>query len=72
MTKRKINEYCIIDRESRDYLEKIFNTMGLSARGYDSILKVSRTIADLDQCENIQKKHIAMAVRYRSLDRKPL
>lgn len=72
MTKRQINEYCIIDRESRDYLEKIFNTMGLSARGYDSILKVSRTIADLDQCENINKKHIATAVRYRGLDRRPL
>ncbi|MDE6834021.1 MAG: YifB family Mg chelatase-like AAA ATPase [Ruminococcus sp.] len=72
MSKREINEYCIIDNESQNYLEKVFNIMGLSARGYDSILKVSRTIADLDESINIQKKHIAMAVRYRGLDRKLL
>lgn len=72
MSKREINEYCIIDNDSRNYLEKIFDIMGLSARGYDSILKVSRTIADLDESKNIQKKHIATAVRYRGLDRKLL
>lgn len=72
MSKKAINEYCMIDSESRNYLEKIFNLMGLSARGYDSILKVSRTIADLDESRDIKKKHIATAVCYRGLDRKPL
>ncbi|MDE6035022.1 MAG: YifB family Mg chelatase-like AAA ATPase [Ruminococcus sp.] len=72
MSKREINEYCMIDSESQNYLEKVFNVMGLSARGYDSILKVSRTVADLDESRDIQKKHIATAVRYRGLDRKLL
>ncbi|MCM1507822.1 MAG: YifB family Mg chelatase-like AAA ATPase [Ruminococcus flavefaciens] len=72
MTKKAINEYCKIGDDSRDYLEKVFNSLGFSTRSYDSILKVSRTIADLDECENIQKKHISTAVRYKNLDRNPL
>ena len=65
-----IEKYCIIDQESKDILEKAFNKLGLSARAYSRILKVARTIADLDESNNIQKQHILEAIQYRNLDRK--
>lgn len=72
MTKAQLNEYCHVDDDSRKYMQMAFTSLGMTGRSYDSILKVSRTIADLDGSENIQKKHISLAVRYKNLDRKPL
>ncbi|MCR5168168.1 MAG: YifB family Mg chelatase-like AAA ATPase [Oscillospiraceae bacterium] len=70
ITADKLNEFCPLTKEASDMLEKVFSSMGLSARAYDRILKVARTIADMEQCEVIGKNQIARAVQFRSLDRK--
>ena len=69
MTPRLIRQHCEIDDDSRRHLEHAMTKMGLSARAYDRILKVSRTLADLDHLERIQARHISEAIQYRSLDR---
>ncbi len=70
MESRHIHTYCQLDKPSEDLLRTAIEKLGLSARAYDRILKVSRTIADMDGSENIQASHLAEAVQYRSLDRK--
>lgn len=70
LTPKLIEKYCILNNESRLILKKAFNNLKLSARAYSRILKVARTIADIDEEENILTKHIAEAIQYRSLDRK--
>lgn len=67
---KQIEKYCKIDNESRKLLEISFNKFGMSVRAYSRVLKVARTIADLEQSENIEKKHIAEAIQYRSFDKK--
>lgn len=66
----RLREFCPLDREAEDFLKDTFDGLGLSARAYDRIMKVARTVADLDSSELICKKHISRAVQYRTLDRK--
>ena len=70
MESRDIRKFCPIDDKSQSLLCMAISKQGLSARAYDRILKVSRTIADLANCESIEMGHIAEAIHYRSLDRK--
>ncbi len=70
MTPALTRKHCALDEKSKTTLEKCFTAMDLSARAYDKILRIARTIADLDGCENIELEHITEAVQYRSLDRK--
>ena len=66
----KLREYCVMDMGAEEFLKDSFDSLGLSARAYDRILKVARTVADMDGSRVIQKKHISKAVQYRTLDRK--
>ena len=70
MTPSMTRKYCRIDEKEKAFLETSFEKLGLSARAYDKILRVARTIADLDGSENIELIHLSEAVQYRSLDRK--
>lgn len=69
MSGRMIRKYCRIDESSAAIMKNAMEKLGLSARAYDRILKVSRTIADLEGTENIESHHIAEAINYRNLDR---
>ena len=69
MTPRMIKKFCTIDEESEMLLGQAMKDIGLSARAHDRILKVSRTIADLEEKEKIESVHLMEAIQYRSLDR---
>ena len=69
MTPKQIRSFCSLDAECEQLLEKAMVRQGLSARAHDRILKVSRTIADLDSSEAIKPTHLSEAINYRSLDR---
>ena len=69
MSSRQIRKYCDIAPDSERMLESAMNRLGLSARAHDRILKVARTIADLEGAEDILNAHVSEAIQYRSLDR---
>lgn len=70
MKPRHIRKYCKIDDDCLRLMEMAMNRLGLSARAYNRVLKVARTIADLDNSEKIASHHISEAIQYRSLDRR--
>ena len=69
MESKQIREYCKIDSQAQELLRIAINQLGLSARAYDRILKVARTIADLNENPHIEAVHVSEAIQYRSLDR---
>jgi len=69
MQPKDIKEYCTMDKETRNLLRTAMDELELSARAYDRILKVSRTIADLDGSQTLKTEHVSEAIQYRTLDR---
>ena len=69
MSTKLLKEICVINNIGQNLLKAAMDKLNLSARAYDRILKVSRTIADLDGSEDIRPEHLAEAIQYRSLDR---
>jgi magnesium chelatase family protein len=70
MSSRQMRKHCILDNSGRELLKQAMEELGLSARAHDRILRVARTIADLEGSPNIQQAHVVEAISYRSLDRK--
>lgn len=66
ISSKEIGRYCFLGQEEMRYMEKVFEVMNLSARSYHKILKVARTIADIEQSERIRVGHLAEAVGYRT------
>lgn len=69
MGSKLFRKYCVLDSESQEMMRTAMDRLGLSARAYDRILKVARTIADLAHAPNITSAHLAEALTFRSLDR---
>lgn len=70
LTPKLIEKFCNLNTECKKILEMAFEKLNLSARAYTKILKVARTIADLEETKEIEQKHLAEAIQYRNLDRK--
>ncbi len=70
MTSRQLRKFCPLDQSGKALLQTAMDSLGLSARAHDRILRMARTIADLEAAEHIQERHVTEAIGYRSLDRK--
>ena len=70
MNSRQIRRFCALDDESTDLLERAMDRFALSARAHARILKIGRTIADLEGSPEIRASHVAEAIQYRTLDRR--
>ncbi|MDE6660136.1 MAG: YifB family Mg chelatase-like AAA ATPase [Eubacterium sp.] len=70
MSPKVTKEFCVLTEEASNLLKLSFDKLGLSARAYDKILRIARTIADLEESETIELSHVAEAIQFRSLDRK--
>jgi len=70
MSSRQLRKFCVLDEAGKELLKSAVDNLGLSARAHDRILRMARTIADLDASEQIQQQHVSEAINYRSLDRK--
>ena len=69
MQSQHLRQWCALDEPSKTLLESAIQRLGLSARAMDRILKVARTIADLEPIDRIESRHIAEAIQYRTIDR---
>ena len=70
LTSAMIQKYCELTPDAETILKAAFERMGMSARSYDRILKIARTVADIDRSDKISAGHIAQAIQFRNLDRK--
>jgi magnesium chelatase family protein len=70
MEPQHLELFCRLDEDAKELIRRAFDKLSLSARGYNRLLKVARTIADFEECQQIGKQHVATAIRMRSLDRK--
>ena len=70
MNSRKLRKFCVLDSECQGLMQTAMESLGLSARAHDRILRVARTIADLEAAADIKHGHLSEAIGYRSLDRK--
>ena len=70
MSGADIRKYCRLSSEDESFFKRLYQTMGLSARAYSKILKVARTIADMDGSGDIAHEHLCEAIGYRSLEEK--
>ncbi|OGX15054.1 MAG: hypothetical protein A2166_06455 [Omnitrophica WOR_2 bacterium RBG_13_41_10] len=69
MGHRQVRKFCVLGNEQSELLKMAMSELNLSARAYNKILKVARTIADLAKSEDIKTEHLSEAIQYRSLDR---